>query len=527
MRAVSQALAIPDFELIRAEKARRSLYAFVQQAWPVVEPGKRFVPNWHIEVICEHLEAVTQEQIQLLLINIPPRHSKSTIVTVMWPMWEWIQRPYEQYLCASYAGKLSIRDSVKSRRLINSPWYQNNWGGKFQLTSDQNEKIRWENDKTGYRIATSVGGTATGEGGSRLILDDPHAALEAQSETPRNSTLDWFDNTWSTRLNEPKRDAMVTIMQRLHEDDVSGHILRDIGGWEHLCIPAEWDGVKRKSILGYYDIRKKKDELLWPERVGPKELSKLKTLLGVYGASGQLQQDPSPAGGGIIKTEKFKLVHGVPTPFFMVQSLDTAFTKETQNDPTAFLALGMFKHEGKNCVCIYDAWDEHLEYPELRYKLIGDKEKGVKGEWHNEYGGDLEHGHRAKKPDVILIEHKGSGISLTQDLRASGIPVTIYNPGNADKISRAHQVAPVVDLGVVYVIESRKEPGKMMTWVRKAVEQMKKFPVAEHDDYVDAFTQCIIYLRDRGMFELSFSPPDEEEDRDYHAQKPKVNPYAT
>lgn len=216
--------AAVDAELVK-RSASASLYEFVRQAWHVVEPGIPFIPSWHIEQICEHLEAVSAGDIRRLLINIPPRHSKSTIVSVMWPMWEWLTTPEQKFLCASYSGTLSIRDNLKARRLVQSPWFQSRWGHLFALAGDQNAKQRFENDKTGYRIATSVGGTATGEGGSRLILDDPHSAQEAQSDTLRESTLEWFDMVWSTRLNNPKTDSMVVVMQRLHEQDVSGHIL--------------------------------------------------------------------------------------------------------------------------------------------------------------------------------------------------------------------------------------------------------------------------------------------------------------
>lgn len=160
--------------LLEAEEKRRraesSLYEFVRQAWPVVEPGVPFVEGWHLQVICEHLEAVTRGEITKLLVNIPPRHAKSTIVSVMWPCWEWLSRPHEKYLCASYSSVLSTRDNVKARRLITSPWYQSIWRDRFMLTGDQNQKQRFENNKTGYRIATSVGGTATGEGLSLIHI---------------------------------------------------------------------------------------------------------------------------------------------------------------------------------------------------------------------------------------------------------------------------------------------------------------------------------------------------------------------
>lgn len=276
MAAVSPAIML---DLIEKEQARRrasaSLYEFVQQAWHVMEPGVPFVPSWHIEAICEHLEAVSAGEIHRLLINIPPRHSKSTIVSVAWCCWEWIASPEQKFLAASYSGTLSIRDNLKARRLVQSPWYQERWGHLFALSGDQNAKQRFENNKTGYRLATSVGGTATGEGGSRLILDDPHGAQDAQSEAMRETALDWFDQVWSTRLNNPKTDAMVTVMQRLHEKDISGHILNDIGGWEHICIPAEWDGKSRRTILGPYDPRTEKGQLICPDRFGEAEITKL------------------------------------------------------------------------------------------------------------------------------------------------------------------------------------------------------------------------------------------------------------
>jgi phage terminase large subunit-like protein len=506
---------------IRTERmkraAERSLYEFVQQAWCIVEPGVEFTPNWHIEEICEHLQAVSMGDIKRLLINIPPRHSKSTIVSVMWPCWEWIDHPSEKYLFASYSGVLSMRDSLKCRRLIQSNWYQDNWGDRFCLTGDQNAKQRFENDKTGYRIASSIGGTATGDGGSRIVLDDPHSALEAQSDTIRTSTIEWLKQVWSSRLNDMRTDAMVTIMQRLHEEDASGLYIKE-GGWEHLCIPARFDGVRRKTSLGAYDPRKKNGELLWPARVGEKELSSLERSLGDYGTSGQLQQSPTPTGGGIIKVDKFKLLKELPQCHYVLQSYDTAFTEKTQNDPTAMLAFGIFQSNNINNIIILDAWEEHYDYPTLRKAAIK--------EWHSEYGGDRITGVKPRKTNVVLIEKKGSGIALCQDLNLARVPIEEYNPGNADKISRAHQASPIVDAGHVYVLESKTEPGKPVTWVRKAINDLKNFPVGKDDHYVDAFTQALIYLRDINMIELGKAAYDEIEEQDYEKlKKSKQNPY--
>ena len=509
---------------IKREQDRRaasgSLYEFVRQAWPIVEPGIQFIASWHIEAICEHLEAISAGELRKLLINIPPRHSKSTIVSVMFPMWEWLAQPEQKYLCASYSGNLSIRDNLKARRLIQSPWYQERWGHMFTLAGDQNAKQRFENDKTGYRLATSVGGTATGEGGSRLILDDPHSAQEAQSDTMRETALEWFDVVWSTRLNDPKRDAMITIMQRLHERDISGHIIDDIGGWEHLMIPAEWDGKRRKTTLGTYDPRTKVGELICPERFGPREITELKQLLGVYGTAGQLQQDPQPAQGGILKTKHIRLWphdKGLPQFEYVLQSYDCAFTEKSSGDPTACTVWAVFTHEGQRQVMLIDAWDDHLSYPELR-------EKAIKG-WQTEYGGPTKHMPfvRARRPDRVLVEAKASGQSLLQDLRLARVPAIGYNPGNADKVSRAHQAAPTLELEVVWVPESGKNHGHPVSWASAFMKQLNKFPVAEHDDYVDTFTQAIIYLKNDGWFEL---PRAKDPDEPKPQKRERVNPYA-
>ena len=511
-------------DLVRNEQHRRlmerSLIAFVEGAWRVIEPGVPFVPSWHLNTICDHLEAVSDGDIQRLLINIPPRHSKST-VTVMWSGWEWLTRPEEKFLCASYSGALSIRDNLKARRLIESPWFQARWGDQFKLTSDQNQKGRFENDKTGYRLATSVGGTATGEGGTRLILDDPHSAQDAQSDVMRQSTLDWFDVVWSTRLNTPKRDAMVTIMQRLHDRDVSGHILADIGGWEHLCIPAEWDCKYRRTSLGVYDPRKKKGELICPERFGVEEITRLKQLLGTYGSSGQLQQDPTPAEGGILKTKHIKLWPAdkkLPQFEYVLQSYDCAFTESTTGDPTACTVWAVFTFNSTRQVMLLDAWDEHLGYPQMRKRVIED--------WSAEYGGSgIGSGQQTRpiKPTNILVEAKASGQSLLQDLRLARIPALAYNPGNADKVSRAHQSAPTLEAGLIWVPESAKNPGQPVGWASEFMKQVAKFPLAAHDDYVDTMTQAIIYLKNGRWFEL---PAAKDRDEPRRKREEVVNPYA-
>lgn len=300
-----------DPEALAAERARRRLRLFIEQAWPVVEPATPFVPGWHIDAIAEHLEAVTGGEIRNLVINMPPRHMKSLTVSVFWPVWEWLSAPSRRWLFASYALSLSIRDSLKCRRLIESPWFRRRWSDRFQLTSDQNVKARFDNDATGYRIATSVGGAATGEGGDRIVVDDPHNIQEAESDAVRSSTLTWWDEVMSTRLNDPKTGAKVIVMQRCHERDLAGHVLEQ-GGYEHLCLPAEYDGRRMVTAIGWSDPRRQPGELLWPARYGRAEIDALKRALGSYGTAGQLEQRPAPRGGGLFQRTWFGIVQALP-----------------------------------------------------------------------------------------------------------------------------------------------------------------------------------------------------------------------
>jgi predicted phage terminase large subunit-like protein len=313
---------------------------------------------------------------------------------------------------------------------------------------------------------------------------------------------------------------MVIVMQRLHERDISGLILDEMSGWEHICIPAEWDGVARKTSLGEYDPRTKKGELICPERFGEKEIASLKARLGAYGTSGQLQQDPAPSEGGILKTKYFNMWpadKGLPPFEYILQSYDCAFTEKTTGDPTACTVWAIFTHMGERNAMLIDAWDDHLSYPELRARAIKD--------WSTEYGGmtkDSPHS-RARRPDRILVEAKASGQSLIQDLRLARVPVVGYNPGNADKVSRAHQAAPTLELGLLWIPESGKNRGLMVSWADSFIKQMSKFPVAEHDDYVDTFSQAIIYFKNDGWFDL---PQAKDNDDVRPKSEPKINPYA-
>jgi predicted phage terminase large subunit-like protein len=449
-------------EIDRLLAGADSFYEFVRLAWPVVEPATPFVDGWHIGLICEHLQAVADREIKQLIINVPPRHTKSLLVSVLFPTWVWSWRPSERFLCASYAQRLATRDAVRSRRILVSPWYQSRFGGQFQLTGDQNEKTRYENDKGGYRIATSVGGTATGDGGDVLILDDPHKADEATSDTVREGVLDWVKETWSTRKNDPRTAAEIIIMQRLHERDVTGYLLSEIGGYENVMLPARYEADRTTvTVLGPTDQRTEPGALLWPERYGDAELSKLETLLGSYGTAGQLQQRPTPAGGGLLKKDWFVDYDELPEKFDeIVLSWDMTF-KDTESG--SFVVGQVWGRRGADKFLIDQVrgrWDfpatvvqfrgQAKQYPTAGAKLVEDKANG---------------------PAIIsTLKHEIRGI----------IAVTV----KGSKTARAHAVAPDIEAGNVYI-------PRRAAWRREFIAEVEAFPNGPNDDQVDAMTQAL------------------------------------
>jgi len=521
---------------VEASLLSEDLYEFAKACWHVIEPGAVFRDNWHLRVLCDHLMAVSLRQIRDLIINIPPRSMKSLLVSVIWPAWQWTWQPTHKWLFSSYGQSLATRDALKTRRLIQSKWYQTRWGENsgwphaYRLTGDQNQKMRYENDRLGYRISTSVGGLGTGEGGDTVVVDDPHNVEQAESEAVRESTLTWWDETMSTRGNDPSTVARVIVMQRVHERDLTAHCLAK-GGYEHLCLPMEFERdhpTRSATSLGFKDPRRAEGELLWPGRFTPGSLTKLKISLGEYGVAGQLQQRPAPRGGGMFKLKhiqlwpKDKLFPGL---LYVVQSYDTAFTDKTANDPTACTVWGVWEtKDGERNTLLLDAWDDHLRYAALRKRVVAD--------WRAKYGQtDADPTNPGRRADEVLVEAKGSGISIIQDLQAARVPARSYNPGRADKTARGEQCLPLYELGTLWVPESshpdKADPtyGHFASWARPFVRQLCTFGpgVTAHDDYVDTYTQATLLLRDQDWLTLPQVDADEPAPSLYARQK--RNPY--
>jgi phage terminase large subunit-like protein len=404
--------------LLKAEMARRQLYEFVIQAWPVLEPDVAFVDGAHMRAICEHLQAVTEGRIGNLIINVPPGHAKSLLAAVFWPAWVWINHPESRWLFSTYREPLAIRDSVKCRRLIESPWYRERWGDRFELASDQNQKNRFENTATGYRVVVPMS-SGTGERGDYVVVDDPHSVDQAESDAERQSAIEWWNGSMATRLNDFRKGHKVVIQQRLHEADLTGDLLGR-GGYELLCLPAEFEPVRRCSTsIGWSDPRTDVGELLWPDKVTQADLESLKTTLGAYRYAGQYQQRPAPADGGMLKPQWWrywqprganlgpvgvKMPDGtieqrmpviLPASFdVLLQSWDMAFKDTKKADFVAGLVLAASGADR----FILDSENARMDLPETLMAV-----RRLSARWPN--------------AQMKLVEDKANGPAVIQSLR--------------------------------------------------------------------------------------------------------------
>ena len=505
------------------------LLSFVRYFWHILEPGTQFVDGWALEAVCEHLEAVTFGEVTKLLINVPPGFMKSLLTDVFWPAWEWgpMELPHIRYVAFSYSSMLTERDNIKFKDLIESPEYQELYGATAAKESDRIVLLRAtgsrkvSNWKHGWKFATSVGGVGTGERGDRVILDDPHNIKESESEPTRKETVRWFRESMSSRLNNMETGAKIVIMQRVHEEDVSGCIIAELQDWCHLLIPMEYvwgfvsdergPCVPPRTDIGWTDPRWRETpeecdgELAWPERFPERIIPSMKRDAGPYAWAGQYQQTPKVRGDAIFELEwwqPWEPPDGKFPPFeYVVASVDSAFTEKEQGDPSAMVVVGIWRDEnGFNRAMLMNAWRRRLRFsspkviPEpgesaYHFKLRQDKAMGLTDlvaqtciRW---------------KVDRLLIEAKASGISAAQTLQDShpkaGWSVQLVDPKGLDKVARAIAVQPSFSQGMVYI------PYPLRDWGEKVTEEMAVFPKGKHDDLTDAMTQAIKHLRDNGM----------------------------
>lgn len=441
---------------------KNDLSSFIGKTLLSCDPDAPYLPNWHIDLIAEHLEAARNGTLKRLIINMPPRSLKSICVSVAWPAWLLGHNPKSRIIAASYSSVLATKHSIDCRQVIQSPWYRQLFP-EVELAYDQNEKSKFMTKQRGFRMATSVGGSLTGEGGNYLILDDPINPMQATSPLHRKLVNQWFDHTFASRLNDKRKGVIVLVMQRLHQDDLTGYLLEK-GGWQHLCLPMV---ANEREVHDFGDIYKVREagEFLHMGRENTETIERTKRELGSMAFAAQFQQQPVPEEGNMIRAWWFGRYKTLPLNVMRkVQSWDTAIKSGVRND--ASVCLTFYEHEGHSY--LLDAAVMRCGYPDLKKAVCN-----LYARW---------------KPDALLIEDKASGQQLIQDLRREGeIPVIGLMPKN-DKVTRFAAVSAMIEAGRLLLPEEAP-------WLAAFEDELLRFPNATHDDQVDALTQYLDWLR--------------------------------
>ena len=471
--------AFTDEDLAYADAVSRTdLATYIQQCFEIVSPNQSYIGNWHIDLIAEHLQACFEGKISRLIINIPPRHLKSISVAVAFTTWLLGKNPSEQILCSSYSQRLAEQHSLDARAIVEHPWYQRVFPST-KLVHDQNTKAKFMTTKRGFRMATSVGGAAIGMGGNFLIVDDALSSEQAHSEIQRETANRWFDQTFTTRLNDKKGGCIIVVMQRLHENDLTGHLLRK-GGWTHLCIPAIETEDKTYSI-GDYSYDRREGELLHEARMGHDEMDREKNELGAYGFSGQYQQQPSPEGGGAFRKDWLQyyenISHEGMNKYIFI---DPANSKKKKSDYTAAIVIGC-SDDGN--IYVLDIVRDKLDVRE-RQELVFDLHKKYKPKLvaYEKYGmqTDVDWIKKAQEENNYRFRLEEVGGPLSKEGRIERlIPYffdhKIYLPKRLYKSDYENKLVDVVDSFIH--------------------QEYATFPVGLHDDMLDAMSRlCDVRL---------------------------------
>jgi predicted phage terminase large subunit-like protein len=513
-----------QIEALRCSEAKRSLHFFVRLMWRAVEPKRKFVDGWALRTMCEHLEAVAQGRIRRLIINVPPGSMKSLLTNVFFPAWMWgpLNLPHKRFFTASYSASLTERDNERMRMLVSAPEFQTRWGHQFRAGDN---KIKFANDKTGWKIASSVEGTTTGERGDVVIIDDPNDIQKTESPVTRERVQRWLNEVMPTRLNDPERSAIILIQQRTNEEDATGTVLDpERGGdeWCYLMIPMEYDPdwTCGETFIGWTDPRahqaaedvmrarsearragmKEVDvamagdaagrgQLMWPERFPQEVVDGLKKRLGNYAWAGQMQQHPKPRGGAIIKDEWWKLYGRAdedpvvakmrfPAFDYVVASLDSALTDNKTNDPSALVILATWTvpQTGRQAVMMVNAWQDHLQLNPLVKRVAATCDK--------------------YRVSTLLIENKANGHDVNSEIKRMYVDADwstqLVDPTMAGaKVARVNSITHLFEEGMIW------HPNT--AWAQMVIDQCGVFPRGAHDDLVDALSQGLRHLRERGI----------------------------
>ncbi len=461
-----------------------SYYEFFKQAFSVLNQGEEYKDNWHIEYICNRLqkeyERVNDRRTRKkdIIINIPFRAAKSLIVTIVWPVWCWINNPRMKFIATSFSGALALEHAQKSRALINSIWFQDLFADKIEFEDDQAALGMYAIKGGGFRKSVGVGGQITGSGSDFLIIDDPQDPKKAASEVERQNTIDFYNFTLYSRLNNPSVGVRIIVMQRLSEEDLSGHLLSTSPEkHEHICIPAEIpeknNNISPPELIDFYQ-----NGLFMPTRFTREVLADYKVRLGSAGASGQLQQNPQPEGGNIVQGKWFDIIdpstlnrdfNEHPIKFY----LDTAETEKQDGDFSAICSA--FKKD--NFVYIANVVKVKKEFHELcKFIPIFTSE--------NQYS----------QNSSIKVEPKSSGKSVVSQLRnTTQLNIVEMEPPKDDKTARLKSITPMLEARRVKLLKG--------SWNDSLIQSLEVFPNGQHDDDVDVFVYAVMDLLNTNDFD--------------------------
>ncbi len=473
---------LTDDERTQALRYALTFKLFAKAAWPVIEPGTPLSWNWHLDVICDHLQAVFERRIKRLAITLAPGHAKSSFVSVLFPVWCWINDPYSRWLCASHSLDLAVRDNKYRRDLIESEWFQDRYGNLFKLSTSQNVKVFFQNNRRGYCMAVAVRSSATGKRASHLLIDDPNNAMAGRADI--EATKEWFGKTWMSRLNDQENGPMIVVGQRLDEDDLIGHILKQ--GWEHVDLPEEYEPARAQTTsLGAYDVRTQEGELLWPEKFPRVVLDKLKRGLGPLHYSAQYQQSPIPYGGFIYKArdrrwftvDQLTQSYLLETPrgrvtvpikdCWNLAVIDLAVSTKSTAD---FFLMETWAITPYKDALLLHALHEHLDFPEQQQQIPLIFQRFM----HS----------------IIAVEKVGYQLAMIQYLISLGLPIKPFQP-QTDKITRSTTGSILYSNGKAY-------HNKNMEGIEEAEKELFSFPKAPHDEYPDCHAMMALVISTYG-----------------------------
>jgi predicted phage terminase large subunit-like protein len=443
---------------------RHDFVTFIAKVFSTINPGVQYQPNWHINLIAKHLEAIRTGQIKRLIINMPPRALKSVCISVAWPAWLLGHNPSSRIMAASYSSILSTKHSLDTRLVISSNWYKKLFPNT-KIFKGHNQKSKFLTTKNGFRFALGVGGSATGEGGDFLIIDDPHNPTEINSTKMRNKAIEWFEQTFVTRLNDQNKGAIVLVMQRLHQDDLSAH-LESSGNWTTLKIPAIAPcDIKYK--LGDFSKLYKENELLNKRRDQREFLHNIEQEIGSRNYAAQFLQEPLPVSYSLLSLENIHYFEKVPERFdFFVHSWDTAIKVSEKTDYSVGTIWGILG-------------DKYYLLGMIRKKLIYSALKNELEKQINKYN-----------PRFVLIEDKASGQPLIQDLKLAGFTNIRAIKPTLDKVTRFAAIIHFFENGTVLI------PNKS-AFNQVLIAEITNFPGSKHDDIIDSISQFLNFIKNQ------------------------------